>query len=233
MQTEDLKPTTHDLILPITSIDEYGVDDAGSATKAMLWYKKLGKKIPLDVFLDADVTLSEYQEYVSANFSDHEVSRGPNYKLEDVISRAFPDYTKRAAVSHVKRYCKLSKTNYAELKKTTFNAHQAQNLLMKLKTWKNPKSRKSAASKAGEISAMVRYARAHDNEFHEYLEQTHSKKIRDNLALLWILHREKRFEFNHKPDRDKANLFGTLKSFLERNKKKEKKSFGGARKREK
>lgn len=227
------EPTHDELTALLSSVTEYTSSSDRIARAKMWWYTIRNLDVPPEVMSTADLSLDEYEEYVASIIKDFVPTPSLTFRLTEILDFVYPKLGKRTKEAHFKKFCESQNLDYKALKETTFEGLEAFELNNRIKNWNNPSSRNSGAKNAGKISGVVRYARAHDDEFHEYLERTYPKEVRDNLALLWILHREKRSEFNHKPDRDKANLFGALKSFLERNQKKEKKSFGGARKREK
>jgi hypothetical protein len=219
------EPTHDELTALLSSVTEYTSPSDRIARAKMWWYAIRNLDVPPEVISTADLSLDEYEQYVASIIKGFVPTPPPTFRLTQILDFVYPKLGKRAKEDHFKKFCKSQNFDYKALKETTFDGLGAVDLKDRIKNWNNPSSRSSGAKIAGDISGMVRYARAHDDEFHEYLEQTHSKKIRDNLALLWMLYREKKSKFNDKPDRDKNDLFGALKSFRERNQKNSKKHF--------
>lgn len=209
------EPTSHDISTLLPSVTSFTTEDDRIKRAKMLWYKINGKETPLDLFLSADLSVDEYQDYIEKIIGDYQPTLAPAYSLQDIASRAFNGVKKRTITTNLKNYCSAHDIDYKALKARKFDAYEAEALRKKLVKEEYPKSKTKSAEKAGKISASVKYALNHADEFEQYLERTHKdkKKTHDQLLLLWSMKRDKQPAFQEKSQKDKEFLYGAMESF--------------------
>jgi len=209
------EPTSQDISMLLSSVTNFTTEDDRIKRATMLWYKINGKEIPLDLFLSADISGDEYQDYIEKIIGDYQPTLAPSYSLQDIVSRAFNGVKKRTITTNLKNYCSAHDIDYKALKAKKFDAYEAEALRKNLIKGEYPKSNKKSAEKAGKISVSVKYALNHADEFEQYLVRTHKdgKKTHDQLLLLWSMKRDKQPAFQLKSQKDKEFLYGAMESF--------------------